>query len=76
MPSLKKTMIALGLALTIAAGGSSVSGPAEPMTPLVIAREAEAVGRAVRLMKKRPFPVITLPAPYVDVVASRPYRAA
>ena len=74
MSSLKKMMVALGVALTIAAGGSTIAGPAEHITPLVMAREAEAVGRAVRLMKKRPFPVITLPATCADVVASRPYR--
>lgn len=74
MVSIKKTMIALGVALMIVAGGSSIAGPAEQVTPLVIAREAEAVGRAVMLMKKRPIPTVVLPTIGVDVVASRLYR--
>ena len=74
MVSIKKTMIALGVALMIVAGGSSIAGPAEQVTPLVIAREAEAVGRAVMLMKKRPIPAVVLPTIGVDVVASRLYR--
>ncbi len=76
MSPIKKTMVALGVALMIAAGGSSVASPPEQLTPLVIAREADAVGRALRLWKKRPFPVIQLPATGTDVVASRPYRPA
>jgi hypothetical protein len=47
-------MIALGIVLTLSAGSSTILGAHEDMTPIVIAREAEAVTRAVRLWIKRP----------------------
>lgn len=56
MSPVKNIIIALGLALTLSAGSSAVAhGPAE-VPPIVIAREAEAVTRAVRLWIKRPVP--------------------
>ncbi len=56
MSLIERTIIALGLALVIAAGGSTMAqGPAE-VPPIVIAREAEAVTRAVRIWMKKPVP--------------------
>ncbi|MBE0417514.1 MAG: hypothetical protein IBX63_07100 [Coriobacteriia bacterium] len=61
MSPVKNIVIALGIALTLSAGSSAaVQGSAE-VPPIVIAREAEAVTRAVRLWIKRPVPGL-LPA--------------
>ncbi len=71
MSPVKHTLITLGVALMIVSGGSAVAGTNDQITPIVIAREAEAVGRAVRIWKKRPIPTIALRAPGPGVVASR-----
>lgn len=56
MSPVKNIIIALGIVLTLSAGSSAVvHGPAE-VPPIVIAREAEAVTRAVRIWIKRPVP--------------------
>ncbi len=56
MSPLKHAVIGLGLSLTLAAGTSALAlGPSE-VQPLVVAREAEAVTRAVRVWIKRPVP--------------------
>lgn len=56
MSPVKKIVIALGVVLTLTGGFSSMSeGPAE-VQPIVIAREAEAVARGLRIWLKRPVP--------------------
>lgn len=61
MSPVKNVLIALGVALVIVASGSTVTAQQEHTAPIVIAREAEAVGRAVRIWMKRPIPMPTAP---------------
>lgn len=61
MSPAKNIIIALGLVLTLSAGSSAVIHGPQEVPPIVMAREAEAVTRAVRLWIKRPVPGI-LPA--------------
>jgi hypothetical protein len=57
----KNIIIVLGIVLTLTGGSSAVvQGPTE-VSPIVIAREAEAVTRAFRLWMKKPVPGL-LPA--------------
>lgn len=56
MSPIKNIIITLGIALTLSAGSSAVISGAADVPPIVIAREAEAVMRAVRLLTKRPVP--------------------
>lgn len=58
MSPLKHIVIALGLVLTLSAGSSTVMQGPDAVPPIVIAREAEAVTRAVRMWIKRPVPGI------------------
>jgi hypothetical protein len=52
----KNIMLALGIALTLSAGSSAVLHGPNEVPPIIIAREAEAVTRAVRLWIKKPVP--------------------
>jgi hypothetical protein len=52
----KNIMLALGIVLTLSAGSSAVLHGPNEVPPIVMAREAEAVTRAVRLWIKRPVP--------------------
>jgi len=52
----KNIMLALGIALTLSAGSSAVLHGPNEVPPIVIAREAEALTRAVRLWIKKPVP--------------------
>lgn len=58
MSPLKSIVVALGLVLTLFAGSSAVMQGPDEVPPIVIAREAEAVTRAVRMWIKRPVPGI------------------
>lgn len=58
MSPLKNIIVALGLVLTLSAGYSAVMQGPDEVPPIVIAREAEAVTRAVRMWLKRPVPGI------------------
>lgn len=58
MSPAKNIVIALGIALTLSAGSSAVFHGPNEVPPIVMAREAEAVTRAVRLWIKRPVPGI------------------
>ncbi|MFU8891110.1 MAG: hypothetical protein ACNA76_05545 [Anaerosomatales bacterium] len=56
MSPVKNIIIALGLVLTLSAGSSAIIYGPDEVPPIVMAREAEAVTRAVRLWIKRPVP--------------------
>ena len=56
MSPAKHIVLALGVALTLSAGSSAVLHGPNEVPPIVMAREAEAVTRAVRLWIKRPVP--------------------
>lgn len=58
MARIKHSIIALGLMLVVAGGGSAVAADVNDVPPIVMAREAEAVTRAVRIWLKRPVPGI------------------
>ncbi len=70
MARAKHILIALGLLLVIGGGGSAVANNAAEVPPIVIAREAEAVTRAVRIWLGKPVPgPRPAGAPATDVVA-------
>lgn len=56
MARMKRIIIALGFLLVIGGGGSAVASDAADVPPIVMAREAEAVTRAVRILMKKPVP--------------------
>lgn len=54
MSPLRQVMIVLGIVLTLSAGSSTLLRGPEAMTPVLVAREAETLTRAVRLWMRRP----------------------
>gem|GEM_PF-4307517 len=72
MSMIEKTLITLGLALVLGAGGSAIVQSPSEVPPIVIAREAEAVTRAVRIWMKKPVPgPCPAASPIYEVVACR-----
>lgn len=71
MSRIKHMIIALGLLLVLGGGGTAMAaGHLGEVAPMVVAREAEAVTRVVRIWMKRPVPGLEpADAPTACVVA-------